>query len=57
MALTMVGTGNQARIPADPQQAGGHIPIDPQVALGSKTSIPADPAQAEAIKATVVMNP
>lgn len=58
MALVMVGTGNGARIPADPAQAGGHIPADPRVAGGgTPLFIPADPAQAEAVKASVTMAP
>lgn len=58
MALTMVGSGAQARIPADPQAAGGHIPPDPAVAGGgTPLYLSPDPTTAESQKAGVTMLP
>lgn len=58
MALTMVGTGSQARIPADPAQAGGHLPADPAVAgLAPGVTLSPDPATAGTQKAGINMLP
>jgi hypothetical protein len=52
----MVGTGNQARIPVDPQQAGGRIPVDPvQAGLGAGGRISENPTTAEAQKASITL--
>jgi hypothetical protein len=52
--ITVTGSGNTTRIPADPAVSGGKIPADPtQAGLAPGQSIPADPAQAAAVLASV----
>jgi hypothetical protein len=58
MALTMVGTGNNARVPADPQQAGGRLPADPvRAGLGPHGVLSPNPATAEAQAPSITMDP
>ena len=58
MALTMQGSGSQARVPTTPQAAGGRIPTDPvQAGLGANGRLSPDPTTAAAQAAGVTMLP
>jgi len=54
MAINMEGTGDQARIPADPAVAGGRIPADKaEAGLSPDETLSPDPTTAEGQAASV----